>query len=79
MDAGDFVPDSVTNEMVRDRLRESDVENGFLRDGYPRTMPQVDYLDEILAKSEEKLDVPPGNGRCLELNVNGRSSLLGGC
>jgi adenylate kinase len=57
MDNGDFVPDSVTNKMVRDRLSESDVENGFLLDGYPRTTAQVDYLDEILAEGEEKLDV----------------------
>ncbi|MDQ1623489.1 MAG: adenylate kinase [Actinomycetota bacterium] len=56
MDNGDFVPDSVTNKMVRGRLSESDVENGFLLDGYPRTTAQVDYL-EILAKGEEKLDV----------------------
>jgi adenylate kinase len=57
MDAGDFVPDSVTNKMVRDRLGESDVEDGFLLDGYPRTTAQVDYLDEILAKGNQKLDV----------------------
>jgi adenylate kinase len=57
MDNGDFVPDSVTNRMVRDRLSEADVESGFLLDGYPRTTAQVDYLDEILAKDEEKLDV----------------------
>ena len=57
IDNGDFVPDSVTNKMVRDRLSEDDVENGFLLDGYPRTTAQVDYLDEILAKGDEKLDV----------------------
>ncbi|MDP9998425.1 adenylate kinase [Pseudarthrobacter sulfonivorans] len=57
MDAGDFVPDGVTNKMVRDRLSEGDVENGFLLDGYPRTTAQVDYLDGILANSDEKLDV----------------------
>lgn len=57
MDNGDFVPDSVTNKMVRDRLNESDVESGFLLDGYPRTTAQVDYLDEILADGDEKLDV----------------------
>ncbi|WP_354227233.1 adenylate kinase [Arthrobacter bambusae] len=56
MDAGDFVPDSVTNKMVRNRLGEADVRNGFLLDGYPRTTSQVEYLDEILAKGEE-LDV----------------------
>jgi adenylate kinase len=57
MDAGDFVPDCVTNKMVRDRLSEDDAENGFLLDGYPRTTAQVDYLDEILAAGEQKLDV----------------------
>lgn len=57
MDAGDLVPDSVTNKMVSDRLSESDVEKGFLLDGYPRTTAQVDYLDEILATGEEKLDI----------------------
>lgn len=57
MDAGDFVPDSVTNKMVRDRLGESDVEAGFLLDGYPRTTAQVDYLDEILAARNQRLDV----------------------
>ncbi|TSE14430.1 adenylate kinase [Arthrobacter sp. KBS0703] len=57
MDAGDFVPDSVTNEMVRSRLSEDDVENGFLLDGYPRTACQVDYLDEALAQGGQQLDV----------------------
>lgn len=57
MDAGDFVPDSVTNNMVRDRLSEPDVDSGFLLDGYPRTTAQVDYLDEILAIGDEKLDM----------------------
>jgi adenylate kinase len=57
MDAGDFVPDSVTNKMVRDRLSEDDVEPGFLLDGYPRTTEQVDYLDAILADGDQKLDV----------------------
>ena len=57
MDAGDFVPDSVTNNMVRDRLSESDVESGFMLDGYPRTVTQVDYLDQILAERDQKLDV----------------------
>lgn len=48
MDSGDFVPDAITNEMVRDRLRQEDTEPGFLLDGYPRTTAQVDYLDSIL-------------------------------
>ena len=57
MDAGDFVPDSVTNEMVRNRLSQDDVGNGFLLDGYPRTAAQADYLDGILAAAEQELGV----------------------
>ena len=57
MDSGDFVPDSVTNKMVLDRLGENDVEDGFLLDGYPRTTAQIDYLDEILAARNQRIDV----------------------
>ncbi len=57
MDAGDFVPDSVTNSMVRDRLAQDDAANGFLLDGYPRTVAQVEYLDDILAEKGQSLDV----------------------
>lgn len=57
MDAGDFVPDSVTNEMVRSRLSQDDVDNGFLLDGYPRTAAQIDYLDGVLAARELSLDL----------------------
>ena len=57
IDNGDFVPDSVTNRMVRDRLAQSDVAEGFLLDGYPRTSPQVDELDDILAAADASLDV----------------------
>ncbi|MCQ9164613.1 MULTISPECIES: adenylate kinase [unclassified Arthrobacter] len=57
IDNGDFVPDSVTNRMVRDRLAQDDVTDGFLLDGYPRTTAQVDELDDILAAAGVKLDV----------------------
>lgn len=57
MDNGDFVPDSVTNRMVRDRLSQDDVVNGFLLDGYPRTTAQVDELDDILGTAGIVLDV----------------------
>ena len=49
MDAGEYVPDSVTNGMVRARLKESDTEVGFLLDGYPRTVAQVGELDGMLS------------------------------
>jgi adenylate kinase len=57
MDAGEYVPDSVTNEMVRDRISQDDCAPGFLLDGYPRTPAQVDELDDMLAARGEKLDV----------------------
>jgi len=56
VDAGDYVPDSLTNQLVTDRLAEEDAANGFLLDGYPRTLAQVDYLDEMLAAQGQKLD-----------------------
>jgi adenylate kinase len=49
MDAGDNVPDSLTNALIRDRLAEDDAATGFLLDGYPRTVDQVRELDEFLA------------------------------
>ncbi|NHU84775.1 adenylate kinase [Kocuria sp. JC486] len=56
-DAGNLVPDSVTNRMVRDRLAEDDAQNGFLLDGYPRNAAQVEELDAILSERGENLDV----------------------
>ena len=55
-DSGNMVPDSVTNNMVRARLEESDVVNGFLLDGYPRNTSQVHELDSILDGKGEKID-----------------------
>lgn len=57
MDAGDNVPDSLTNSLIRDRLAETDCEPGFLLDGYPRTTDQVRELDEFLAGHGTALDV----------------------
>ncbi len=57
MDAGDLVPDQVTISMVRDRLAEDDAADGFLLDGFPRTVPQAEVLDEILAELAAQLDV----------------------
>ncbi|MDP2287844.1 MAG: adenylate kinase [Actinomycetota bacterium] len=51
MDAGEYVPDDVTNAMVRDRLTHADCEPGFLLDGYPRTLDQVSELDSMLTAS----------------------------
>jgi adenylate kinase len=56
MDAGDYVPDEVTNGMVRDRLAQDDASHGFLLDGYPRTVAQVEELDRMLADAGHALD-----------------------
>ena len=57
MDAGEYVPDTVTNGMVRDRLTHDDCRPGFLLDGYPRTIEQVAELDAMLRSAGQKLDV----------------------
>lgn len=56
MDAGDYVPDEVTNGMVAARLAEADCADGFLLDGYPRTTGQVAELDALLAAAGVSLD-----------------------
>ena len=56
VDNGDYVPDSLTNELVTDRLAEADATTGFLLDGYPRTPDQVRYLDELLTSHGHQLD-----------------------
>ena len=56
MDRGELVPDSVTNEMVKDRLGNSDVANGFLLDGFPRNTNQAEVLDAILLENKMPLD-----------------------
>ena len=57
MDRGEYVPDSLTNALVRDRLSHADAIEGFLLDGYPRTADQVVELDDILGAQGNKLDV----------------------
>jgi adenylate kinase len=64
MDRGNYVPDRITNAMVRNRLAQPDAANGFLLDGYPRTLDQVAVLDEMLADLGLKLD------HVVELTVN---------
>ncbi|MEV6907929.1 adenylate kinase [Amycolatopsis sp. NPDC051071] len=56
LDSGELVPDSVTNEMVRERLAEPDAKAGFLLDGFPRNTKQADVLGEILGEVDTKLN-----------------------
>lgn len=57
MDAGDLVPDEVVIQIIKDRLKEPDCKNGYLLDGFPRTIEQADALDHLLAEMQMKLDV----------------------
>jgi adenylate kinase len=56
VDAGDYVPDELTNALVHDRLHQADALDGFLLDGYPRTTEQVRYLDSLLAERGAQVD-----------------------
>ncbi|MCH7233114.1 adenylate kinase [Glycomyces sp. L485] len=64
MDAGDLVPDEVTNKMVADRLAQDDAQGGFLLDGYPRNTEQAEVLDRLLEGLGHALDL------ALELTVD---------
>ena len=64
MDKGELVPDSVTNDMVRERLMQSDVATGFLLDGYPRNVAQAEVLRAAVSQTNHKLDA------ALELSVD---------
>jgi adenylate kinase len=55
MDRGELVPDSVTNEMVKDRLTHADTKTGFLLDGFPRNVAQAEVLRDILAEKKTPL------------------------
>ena len=74
MDAGEYVPDEVTNLMVRNRIDEADAEPGFLLDGYPRTLAQVDELDGMIA-----LHRPPRSTRSSCSRSTRRSSSSACC
>ena len=69
MAGGSLVPDEIVIGIISDRLDESDMKNGFILDGFPRTVPQAAALDELLKKKHIKLDA------VIELRVN-ESALL---
>ena len=56
MDQGALVPDELTCDMVMDRIQQDDCKNGFVLDGFPRTIPQAEALDAALGKINEKMD-----------------------
>ncbi|MFQ5825453.1 MAG: adenylate kinase, partial [bacterium] len=59
MEQGALVPDRVVIEMIIERISEADCQNGFLLDGFPRTLPQAESLDKALNKSNVQLDHVP--------------------
>lgn len=56
MDQGLLVPDELTCDLVMDRIKQDDCKNGFILDGFPRTIPQAEALDAALDKINEKMD-----------------------
>ncbi len=56
MDKGSLVPDELTCDLVVDRIHQDDCANGFVLDGFPRTIPQAEALDKALTKDNEKMD-----------------------
>ena len=56
MDQGALVPDELTCDLVMDRIQQDDCKNGFVLDGFPRTIPQAEALDAALEKINEKMD-----------------------
>jgi adenylate kinase len=56
-DAGELVPDDLMIDLIRERLQAPDTESGFILDGFPRTMPQADALDSMLAEIDRPLSV----------------------
>src|ERR1700757_1292287 len=56
MDSGQLVPDHIITDMVADRIAQSDCRNGFVLDGFPRTLPQAQALDEVLDHRSLQLD-----------------------
>lgn len=57
MNAGELVPDELVVDLVTDRLKQDDCKNGFLLDGFPRTIFQAEKLDEFLAANDQKMDI----------------------
>jgi len=56
IDKGALVPDELTIDIIKDRLKQEDCKNGFILDGFPRTIPQADFLDDALRAMGIKLD-----------------------
>ena len=82
MDKGLLVPDELTVDLVIDRVGQEDCKNGYILDGFPRTIPQAESLDAALEKMGEKVDfavnveVPDEN---IVNRMSGRRACVGRC
>ncbi len=56
MDKGEYVPDELVVELIMDRFKEADCKNGYVLDGFPRTIPQAEALDKALLANDERID-----------------------
>ena len=72
MDKGELVPDELTCDLVMDRIQQDDCKNGFVLDGFPRTIPQAEALDAALGKIGEKMDFAVDIPHCIQSNQRGR-------
>ena len=70
MDAGGLMPDEIMIEIISERIDQPDCANGFILDGFPRTTPQAEALDTLLARKSLKL------GKVIELKVDEEASVL---
>lgn len=71
IDAGHLVPDSVVIEIIKDRLAQDDCKNGFILDGFPRTIPQAEALDEMGIRIDRVIDIEVSDGAIVE-RMSGR-------
>lgn len=70
MDAGELVPDSLVISLMKERLEEPDAQKGFILDGFPRTIPQAEALDEELAQLDRPIDAAVAINVSKEVVVN---------
>ena len=77
IEAGALVPDEVVIGIIRDRLAEPDCENGFILDGFPRTIPQAEALDAMGVRIDRVVDIEVADEK-IALRMSGRR-VCGGC
>lgn len=75
VDAGQLVPDAVVIEMVKERLQQSDCKNGFILDGFPRTLPQAEALEQMNVRIDSVIDIEIPD-QMIIMRLSGRRACL---